>query len=122
MDNRNKKVTNIPTNKPSFHITPSKVCFGKRDLKNEWAVKTRSGVWYRVLKIAGYGTAFVASDGEVRSARQWRSDLTSKSDKADDIVLVAQPTEMTDVINERFERYQIVVTEKPLMPADSKDA
>lgn len=101
---------------PSFKITLSNpTSFRKSFLKNGWVILTKNGQWFTVEKIQGYGTAFVSrSKKEVRPAIQWRADLTSKTNPDEDIVLAAQPSEMQDYIEERFEEYVVVydVSEK----------
>ena len=97
-------------NTPSFKITlsnPTK--FRKSFLKNGWVILTKNGQWFTVEKIQGYGTAFVSREKkEVRPAIQWKADLTSKTDPAEDIVLAAQPSEMQAYIEERFDEYVVV--------------
>lgn len=95
---------------PSFKITLSNPkAFRKSFLKNGWVILTKNGQWFTVEKIQGYGTAFVSrSKKEVRPAIQWRADLTSKNNPDEDIVLAAQPSEMQDYIEERFEEYVVV--------------
>lgn len=104
------KKTNNNKKQPSFKITLSNpTSFRKSFLKNGWVILTKNGQWFTVEKIQGYGTAFVSrSKKEVRPAIQWRADLTSKTNPDEDIVLAAQPSEMQDYIEERFEEYIVV--------------
>lgn len=104
------KKTNNNKKQPSFKITLSNpTAFRKSFLKNGWVILTKNGQWFTVEKIQGYGTAFVSrSKKEVRPAIQWRADLTSKNNPDEDIVLAAQPSEMQDYIEERFEEYVVV--------------
>lgn len=116
------KKTNNNKKQPSFKITLSNpTAFRKSFLKNGWVILTKNGQWFTVEKIQGYGTAFVSrSKKEVRPAIQWRADLTSKNNPDEDIVLAAQPSEMQDYIEERFEEYVVVYDaseKKPTLPA-----
>lgn len=106
-----KKTNNIEKKQvPSLKISVSNPTkFRKAFLKNGWVVLTRGGQWYTVEKIHGYGTAFIDRQKNiVRPATQWKSDLKSKADSADDIILVAQPSDMQMYIESSFNKYIVV--------------
>lgn len=106
----------MKTNKiSSFHNEDTKIkiqdttSFKKSYLKNGWGVKTSSGDWYTVTKIAGYGTAFInAETNEVVSAKNWNGVLQHKNSNKKNIILVAQPCDMQDYINKNYDNYVVV--------------